>query len=497
MGVRYVAGNEFHQPRYLRYTDLSILKFLHTRPTVVAHNLPYKTPLPIEESSSGLLSSAFEAGVISLLTTGFDMLREPLPTADSGESVPIIERCRQQLAPVLLMSAKSQDSSTTLDIKQCAAMLTDNHCREFLQQARDMKLQMDALAPHLPDVAADAHINKEDVERSMEEHDESTRNTRVRLDSADGTLYAASRKDSEATRVDLPIDHKASTPAQDFNQNIVMDFTPPVKQNMENDEASSPHNRNSADVQTSSAPPHQMNASSSNTVEDIEMTTSPTCHSANSVPSPADAQNLATCSSADSHTSSPSLNMSTLSMPGTWFRRQGLTRPGILNVDFMVGDRIIPASSSNSAPNPPLVVKLSCFRKDPHHELQEDDSFETTLVKVRNTAEDWPTKGFLVVQLNVESANGRSWLPYDLLLLQEKGALNVTSSITPGNNTMRLIHLGDLSDFTFVLYALPAEPPKREEPWRRRCWASKVRPATEIPSNNTIHKYANLPVTAS
>ncbi|KAG0702447.1 hypothetical protein DFH29DRAFT_875211 [Suillus ampliporus] len=402
---------------------------LPTRPTApLARSLPsWQIPLPAE-SSSGLLSSALEAGVISLLTTGFDMLREPISqstNADSGGSAStIIERCRQQLAPVLLMSAKSQNPSTTLDITQCAAMLTDDSCREFLQQARDMKLQMDALAPHLPDnpqiVAVDAHINKEDSERSMDIHDVSTRNTRVWLDSTDDTLSVASRKDSEATLVDFPIDHKASTTVQDFTQSSVKDIAIPIKHIMENDEAFSSHGRNPADVHTlatASAPLHQIAASPSTTVEDVEMTTSPTCHSASSEPSPVDAENIATWSSADSHTSSTLLNMPTLSMPGAWFRRQGLSRPGILNVDFVVGDRIIPAASSSrnsSAPNPLFTVKLSCFRKDPH-ELEESDSLETTLEKVRDAGEDWPTKGFLVVQLNAESANGRSWLPYELV----------------------------------------------------------------------------------
>jgi hypothetical protein len=147
-------------------------------------------------------------------------------------------------------------------------------------------------------------------------------------------------------------------------------------------------------------------------------------------------------------------------MPGTWFGRQGLTRPGILNVDFAVGDGIIPAASSSSSPNAPLTVQLICFRKDSRHELQEGDNLDTTLDKIRNVGEDWPTKGTLVVQLNIEGSNGRSWLPYEL----EKGALNVTPSITQGNNTMRLIHLSDLSDFTFVLYALSPELPRGWSP---------------------------------
>ncbi|KAG1735419.1 hypothetical protein EDB19DRAFT_1103027 [Suillus lakei] len=325
------------------------------RPTRITLNFPSQTP-PAEKSSSGLLPSAFEAGVISLLTTGFDMLREPLPestTAHSGGSASVIERCRKQLAPVLLMSAKSQDSSTILDIKACAAMLTDDSCREFLQQARDMKLQMDALAPHPPDnprvVAVDAHINKKDVKHSMDRHGESTRTTRVWLDS--DTLSIGSRKDSEATLVDLPIDHKAPTPVQGSRQSSVKDMTLPVKQIMEHDEALSPHDPHSANGQTSATAsvPCQMAASPSIPVEDIEMTTSLAYRSINSGPSPADSQNIATCSSADSHPSSSLLNMPTLSMPGTWFRSQGLTRPGILNVDFAMGDRIIPAASLRSS----------------------------------------------------------------------------------------------------------------------------------------------------
>ncbi|KAG1768087.1 hypothetical protein EV702DRAFT_1050106 [Suillus placidus] len=425
------------------------------------------------------------------------MLREPLPESttahNGGSGTSVVERCRQQLAPVLLMSAKSQDSSTTLDITACAAMLTEDRCREFLHQARDMKLQMDTLAPpHNPRVVAiDAHINKEDLKRSMDRRGESTRTTRVWLDSG-------SRKDSEATLVDLPIDHKALSPVQGSGRSSVKGITLTVKQIMKHEEALSPHYPHSANVQTSTpaSVSHQMAPSPSIPMDDIESTTSSAHHSAYPRSSPADPQNIATCSSADSHPSSSLLKFSTLSMPGTWFGRQGFARPGILNVDFAVGDRIIPATSSRSAPNAPFTIQLSCFRKDPRHELQEGDSLDTTLDKIRSAGEDWPTKGTLVVQLNIESTNGRSWLPYEL----EKGALNVTPSITQGNNTMRLIHLSDLSDFTFVLYALSPELPKRAEPWRGRCWASEItQPNAEIPFDGTdiIQQYAKIPVIVS
>lgn len=466
------------------------------RPTrITLSNFASQTP-PAQKSSSALLPSTFESGVISLLTTGSDILREPLPestTAHNSGFASVVERCRQHLAPIILMSAKSQDSSTTLDITACAAMLTDDRCREFLQQAKDMKLQMDALAPHLPHnplvVAVDATINKEDLNRSMHRHGESTRTARVWPDSGP-------RKDSEATLVDLPIDLKAFSPVQDSRRSSVKDITLPVKHIMEHDEALFPHDPNSTNVQTSTpaSVPHQIAPLSSIPVEDIEMTTSLARHSANSGLSHAYSQNIVTCSSADSHPSLP--KTPTLSMPGTWFGRQGLTRPGILNVDFAVGNGIIPAASSSSPPNAPFTVQLSCFRRDPRHELQEGDSLDTTLDKIKNVGEDWPTKGTLVVQLNIESPNGRSWLPYEL----EKGALNVTPSITQGNNTLRLIHLNDLSDFTFVLYALSPELPKRAEPLRGRCRASKItQPDSEIPldTTNIIQQYAHIPVIVS
>lgn len=469
-----------------------------TKPRPIALNFLSQTS-PAEKFNSALLSSGFEAGVISLLTTGFDMLREPLSestTTHNGGSASVVERCRQQLAPVLLMSAKSQDSSTTLDITACAAMLTDDRCREFLQQARDMKLQMDALAPqplaHNPQVVTvDALINKEDLKCSMDRHGESARTTRVWLDSGP-------RKDSEVTLVDSPIDNRALLPVQDSRQSSVKDFTLPVQQIMEHDEAPSPHYSNPANVQTSTpaSVPHQIASSPSIPVEDIEMTTPSVCHSANSGPFSADPQNIATtCSFLDSHPSSSLLKIPTLSRPGTWFGRQGLTRPGILNVDFAVEDPIISAASSSSSPNTPFTVQLSCFRKDSHHELQEGDSLDTILDKIRSVGEEWPTKGTLVVQLNIESTNGRSWLPYEL----EKGVLNVTPSITQGNNTMRLIHLSDLSDFTFVLYALSPELPERAEPWRGRYWASKITQPDSVilDGTNSIQQYAHIPVIVS
>ena len=67
---------------------------------------------------------------------------------------------------------------------------------------------------------------------------------------------------------------------------------------------------------------------------------------------------------------------------------------------------------SSSALNLLPTVQLSCLHKDPN-ELKEGDSLDAMLDKIEN--QDWPARGFLVVQLNVESANGRSWLPYQLV----------------------------------------------------------------------------------
>lgn len=286
--------------------------------------------------------------MISLLTTGFDMLREPLPElapANNVNSVSVIERCRQQLAPVLYICAKSRDSSTNLDVKDCAAMLTDNHCCEFLRQARDMKLQMDALAPRPQDGSrVDEHINEENQKRRRsEDHHGLTPTTRVRLGPGNDGISVISRRDSEATLVDLPIDHKPSTFAW---KDCVQDLAPQGKQIIEND-----HSRSSTDVQTSpiaSIPPQMALLPLTATVEDIEMTM---CRPADSRPTPiACAQGVATCSSSTySRASSSSTTMQSLSTPGTWLKRQGLTRPGILDIEFVVEENLIPATSHRYA----------------------------------------------------------------------------------------------------------------------------------------------------
>jgi len=86
----------------------------------------------------------------------------------------------------------------------------------------------------------------------------------------------------------------------------------------------------------------------------------------------------------------------------------------------------------------------------------------------------------------------------NLVLLQEQGSQNVTSSLVPGKNVMRLIHLGDLSDFIFVLYALPGEPLKPEERWRQGGWTSRVsRPEISSETTSAIFKYAGIPNTLS
>jgi hypothetical protein len=316
---------------------------------VTTHNLPSQTSLQTNgESGSALLSSAFEDGVISLLTTGFDMLREPLPElTNSGDSASVIERCRQQLAPVLFLSAKSRDPSTDLDIKGCAAMLTDDHCCEFLQQARDMKLQMDALDPHRYSrrvIAVDEQIRevntKRDRDRDEDDQHGPTWTTRVRRGSGDDTISVVSRKDSEATLVDSPIDYKASTSKQDSFQDISL----PNKQIMERDETSSPNDRRSADVQTS-AGPHQIAVLPPTPVVNVENIEMITCHSPDSRPTQtAEAQNITTFSSPEPRVSSSLVTMEILSTPGAWLKRQGLTRPGILDIEFIVEERTIPTT---------------------------------------------------------------------------------------------------------------------------------------------------------
>jgi hypothetical protein len=64
---------------------------------------------------------------------------------------------------------------------------------------------------------------------------------------------------------------------------------------------------------------------------------------------------------------------------------------------------------------------------------------------------------------------------------------------------MRLIHLSDLSDFTFVLYALSPKLPERAEPWRGRYWASKITQPDPVilDETNIIQQYAHIPVIVS
>ena len=116
---------------------------------------------------------------------------------------------------------------------------------------------------------------------------------------------------------------------------------------------------------------------------------------------------------------------------GIWFKRKGLTRPGILDIEFVVEEHTIPSTfpsgyarfrhsnfatflmKSSSVCDQQSTVQLACFHKGASHEVQEWNSLDSIRENIQN--QDWPARGSLVVQLNIESPNGRSWLPYQLV----------------------------------------------------------------------------------
>ncbi|KAG1896492.1 uncharacterized protein F5891DRAFT_1193079 [Suillus fuscotomentosus] len=126
-------------------------------------------------------------------------------------------------------------------------------------------------------------------------------------------------------------------------------------------------------------------------------------------PSPADPQNIATCSSVDSYPSSSlKIPTSLYPKPGSGARvlLDQVYLPLISRLEIALFPQLRRAGTQDfavltqpfltrnpSSPNVPFTVQLYCFRKDPHDELQEGDSLDTTLEPAkrhpRGTNPEW------------------------------------------------------------------------------------------------------------
>ncbi|KAF8138954.1 hypothetical protein EV363DRAFT_1394369 [Boletus edulis] len=399
-------------------------------------------------------------------------------------SASAIEECRQRLVPVLVASAHARDPGKRLDTEQCRQLLSDDHCKHFLRQAKEMKHQLSSLVSRKTPVNQSwsgslKHDRVDDVHTWV-------RNTRSRFDSVSTVVSDASRRDSDITLVDFTggrLPPKAPRAMlQAYNPTSLgksLNAAPgeaPYKplQAIKMFPALGPTSSAVTEIDTSNVPVGMLAGD-------------PSGHPSQAV--------------SPTHTISPTSTDFVSHLPtqaGIWFRQQGRQYAEIVDVDIDVSDEMFYVSTERR----PFRLRMHlCLCSVPVNlAVAKNDGGDTpTSFQDINDAINWPKKGKLVIQVNPESERSKTWLPYTL----ESDPLDVTSCVQPGKNTFRFIQLSDLSEFMFVLAASP--PPPGEE-WRSWDWASVVersRSGTRASSSSTaaddamngLSEFAHIPVT--
>ncbi|KAF8437293.1 hypothetical protein L210DRAFT_2364708 [Boletus edulis BED1] len=420
-------------------------------------------------------------------------------------SASAIEECRQRLVPVLVASAHARDPGKRLHTEQCRQLLSDDHCKHFLRQAKEMKHQLSSLVSRKTPVNQSwsgslKHDRVDDVHTWV-------RNTRNRFDSVSTVVSDASRRDSDITLVDFTggrLPPKAP-------RAMLQAYNPTsLGKSLNAAPGEAPYKPLVASPTTGDPP-----ASASSSIDLVQQAIKmfPALGPTSSAVTEIDTSNVPVGMLAGdpsghpsqavspTHTISPTSTDFVSHLPtqaGIWFRQQGRQYAEIVDVDIDVSDEMFYVSTERR----PFRLRMHlCLCSVPVSlAVAKNDGGDTpTSFQDINDAINWPKKGKLVIQVNPESERSKTWLPYTL----ESDPLDVTSCVQPGKNTFRFIQLSDLSEFMFVLAASP--PPPGEE-WRSWDWASVVersRSGTRASSSSTaaddamngLSEFAHIPVT--
>lgn len=160
-----------------------------------------------EDPHSSVLFSPTQTAVNSLpsatLTLDHCDLQSPLlDDTMAPPSTSTIEECRKILVPVLLASAQARGPGIRLDSEQCLELLSDDQCRNFFWQAKDMKRQLSASL-----VSQKAPVNQSysgSLKRDrVDQVDAWVRSTRSRFSSMNTVVSDVARRDSDITLVDF------------------------------------------------------------------------------------------------------------------------------------------------------------------------------------------------------------------------------------------------------------------------------------------------------
>ncbi|KAJ6570415.1 hypothetical protein B0H10DRAFT_2107850 [Mycena sp. CBHHK59/15] len=158
-------------------------------------------------------------------------------------------------------------------------------------------------------------------------------------------------------------------------------------------------------------------------------------------------------------------------VPGLWFVKVGASASKILEAKFVVDPEfaaawdLLPTSSSTSAAHEKstkakLCVVLLCLPTAAASALYSslittDPTPEGMATAVAGLETAWPQDGTLLIDINKEGIQGKTWLPYDI---DPTLPLDVTHCIQAGSNVIRFIQLTSMEERTFILYASRREP---------------------------------------
>ncbi|KIJ04358.1 hypothetical protein PAXINDRAFT_104208, partial [Paxillus involutus ATCC 200175] len=401
-----------------------------TRPTlaVETHNLSVEQPVKVEDLSSLVLYSPTETAVNSLLSSRAleERTLDPLLGDMTPPSASVLEECRNHLVPVLLASAKARDSSSHLDSEQCAQLLSGDRCRNFFRQARETKHQISSLVSAKTPTYNGFNRNLKRNRDRVDETSPWSRNTRRRFDSMDTVVSEVSRRDSEITLVDFPAGRSPPKAPRAMLQ---------ASHSFSGRDAlvSSPTRSGDSSSQTSlitlvreAIRMFPTLTSTSQPAETTELTHSTTPNVQVTGADPGDQSPASVPSSSPSPTDFISHQ---LTQPGIWFKQQGRKHSDIVDIDVDVGEDLFFMTREGYG-NRPRRIKMGlrlCSlpggTKIDGVQLQAHTPLEDLETAIQSGALHWPRKGTLVIQVNPDSQQGKTWLPWAL----ESTPLDVTS----------------------------------------------------------------------
>ncbi|KAH9481280.1 hypothetical protein JR316_0005802 [Psilocybe cubensis] len=157
-------------------------------------------------------------------------------------------------------------------------------------------------------------------------------------------------------------------------------------------------------------------------------------------------------------------------VPGLWFVKLALDNMGTLNCDFQIDqetalkwnigqtnneDAVITDFHSVQVPRKRLSLQICSFSKQLVQGVIEtlgtDQTPATIASAIFGLEQKWPNQGQLIVKINPDTANTKTWLPNRLGL--NNAPVQIEDFVQEGQNVVQFIQLSGMSDNLFALCA--------------------------------------------